>query len=54
MGKSCYAIKIELTNAQSLLGHFEEMKMVAERNIDVLSIGDILRYQEMPSYFNDI
>jgi len=52
---SCYSIKIEHINAQSLLGHFEEIEMmITERNIDILCISETWLHKEMSSNFINI
>jgi len=55
MTRSQNVIQIEHINAQSLLGHFEEIKMlVEERNIDILCISETWLHQEMVSNFINI
>jgi len=53
--RSHNVLKIEHINAQSLLGHFEEIKMlVEERTIDILCISETWLHQEMDSNFINI
>lgn len=55
MTRSQNVIEIEHINAQSLLGHFEEIKMlVEERNIDILCISETWLHQEMVNNFINI
>jgi len=54
-GKPVNTIRIEHINAQSLLGHFDEIKLlIKERNIDILCISETWLHQEISSNFISI
>lgn len=53
--KTLSTIRIEHINAQSLLGHFEEIELlIKERNIDILCISETWLHQEISSSFISI
>ena len=53
--KTLSTIRIEHINAQSLLGHFDEIELlIKERNIDILCISETWLHQEISSSFISI